>query len=220
MKPYYDDGRGIVIYHGDCREVLPLVGADVLVTDPPYPCRDDLFDTSATLPILRAWIEHLPALICWPALGALPSDEQPGSIHVWHKAIPIHPNSVTGNIAGHHYERILEYRIGRRCEVVRCAAILPNFAASFIEDTGHPTQKPLALLRWMLTRSKGIILDPFMGSGTTLVAAKRLNRSAIGIEIEERYCDIAAKRLEQEVFNFSEPEPQPEPMSLFSGAER
>ena len=75
------------------------------------------------------------------------------------------------------------------------------------DDNGHPAVFPLALPGKVLSWFEGKILDPFMGSGTTLCAAKNLGRSAIGIEIEERYCEIAAKRLSQEVMNFNEVSP-------------
>jgi len=68
----------------------------------------------------------------------------------------------------------------------------------------HPTQKPLALFRQLLLINPNTILDPFMGTGTTLVAAKELGRKCIGIEIEQKYCDIAIDRLRQGVFNFQE----------------
>lgn len=72
------------------------------------------------------------------------------------------------------------------------------------ERLGHPTQKPLMVMLWTLRQfpEAKFILDPFMGSGTTLRAAKDLGRKAIGIEIEEKYCEIAAKRMAQEVFKF------------------
>jgi hypothetical protein len=74
------------------------------------------------------------------------------------------------------------------------------------KDRWHPTQKPIALLQWCLSfvPEAKTVLDPFMGSGSSLIAAKNRNIAAIGIEIEEKYCEIAAKRLSQEVFQFTE----------------
>jgi site-specific DNA-methyltransferase (adenine-specific) len=74
------------------------------------------------------------------------------------------------------------------------------------EDNGHPCPKPLRVMSWIVertTRPSDVILDPFMGSGTTLRAAKDSGRSAIGIEIEERYCEMAVERLGQGVLNFA-----------------
>ena len=78
-----------------------------------------------------------------------------------------------------------------------------------LSNREHPTQKPLRLMQELVelfTNIGEIILDPFMGSGTTLLAAKNLARKSIGIEIEEKYCEIAAKRLRQEVLSFKRPE--------------
>jgi site-specific DNA-methyltransferase (adenine-specific) len=75
---------------------------------------------------------------------------------------------------------------------------LPACVNHSLDSGDHPSPKPLALYRWLIERVAGhTILDPFMGSGTSLRAAKDLGRKAIGIEIEERYCEIAARRMAQ-----------------------
>lgn len=201
MKPYYQDGA-VTIYHGDCREILPGVVADVLVTDPPYGtaytsgwCDRTIAgdDSTATRDaILSKWSK--PALVFgrWSCL-------KPEGVRVcltWDKgdwpgmgdiSLPWGPSTEEIYVIGSGF-------IGKRGgTVIRCDRLVGN--------TRHPNEKPVALLQRLLMwcRSEWIVLDPFMGSGTTLRAAKDLGRKAIGIEIEERYCEIAAKRCAQEV---------------------
>ena len=184
------------LYLGDCRDILPTLGkVDAVVTDPPYFGREDLFPTDAVCDAFGL-LGTFTGFVFWPWYGPAPADDF-GAVHIWHKAVPIHPNSKTGNIAGHHYERIFAYNCGKKSEVFRHAAIMPNFAACADEFAEHPTQKPLSLTLALVSRLKGeTILDPFMGSGTTGVAAVQMGRKFIGIEREPKYFDIAAKRIE------------------------
>jgi len=182
-KPYYDCD-GITIYHADCRDILPLLPkVDLVLTDPPYPENNRCIFT----PLEVVPLPHVRGFIFWDAI--LPFPLEYTSCHIWHK-----PNGQSSK----WYERIFEINGQEPCKVYRIAAILPNYAQYAHECVDHPTQKPLKLIKTLIGKYQ-FILDPFMGSGTTLVAAKHLGRKAIGIEIEEKYCEIAVKRLGQGV---------------------
>ncbi len=206
MKPYYEHA-GITIYHGDCREVLPnLPKVDLVLTDPPYPSyltKEYRFDTQT--------IHILEFLECRQFVFWTPSAPFPLSYsgkRIWDKKVGTHTQ----------FEEIYERNHASGYQVHRhySMACFSSVGAQMCNDivTGHPSQKPLRLMSELIEIAKpASILDPFMGSGTTLVAAKRAGLPAIGIEIEERYCEIAAKRLSQEVFEFERPAPETAPVN-------
>jgi site-specific DNA-methyltransferase (adenine-specific) len=200
MVPYYDHA-GITIYHGDCREILPgLEPADLVLTDPPYGIANvwkgglghgwgKARDESA----LRNEWDQLP-----PDVRLVLSKGNEAC--VWggnYFDLPISRGWLVWNKPERGFTLSeAELAWTSRDTVVRvCDLPRPDVGRK------HPTQKPLRLMAWCIRQFKDAktILDPFMGSGTTLRAAKDLGRQAIGIEIEERYCEIAAKRLAQEV---------------------
>ena len=211
MKPYYDQD-GITIYHGDCREILP-VECDAVVTDPPYgiaAVRDREMSRSMGAP--NAWSSR--------GYGPIVGDTEPFDPRF---LLDLEKPSILWG-ANHYASRLpdasrwlvwdkIDTMAGNVLSEVELAwTNLPGPARIFkhawmgylkASERGQknlvPTQKPLALMRWCLEFVSGSVLDPFMGSGTTLRAAKDLGRKAIGIEIEERYCEIAAKRLAQGV---------------------
>lgn len=216
-EPYWtsEDGR-IVIYHGDAREIVPLIDADVIVCDPPYgfntalnkggekgrPTPKELravpdWDTSleAREEVMRLWVPR-PAAVFASITQPIPAWAEPSKRPlVWDKgeevgmgdtAYPWRPN----------YE--LVWVIGDGWHGPRGSSIL-RFPIS-PRNRVHPTQKPVALMRAIIQKAPpGTVLDPFMGSGTTLRAAADLGRKAIGIEINEDYCKIAIERLRQGV---------------------
>ncbi len=189
---YQDDWA--TIYCGDCREILPLLEpVDLVLTDPPYADNEDKYDWEIV--DLIGLFPPVHSFVFWKG-GRFPLEYS--ARHVWSKA-----NRNIGD-RGEQYEEIYELRGGETGLVLRHAVIDSEMNATLNGDIfyQHPCQKPIRLIRRLLAWTSGIILDPFMGSGTTLRAAKDLGRKAIGIEIEEKYCEIAVKRLRQEVFDF------------------
>ena len=214
-KPYYEDeARGIVIYNADCREVLlHLPKVDLLLTDPPYGIKqhsgvngggfDGFGNRKPRNPktYTGSWDLERPSAELFRRLllsandwaiwgGQYFADLLPQSNKwlVWDKqnTMPTYSDA----------ELATTSLSGNACKMFRYCGSGIMAAEKFRE---HPTQKPLALLRWCLGffPKAGTVLDPFMGSGTTLVACKQLGRRCIGIELEEKYCEIAARRLSQ-----------------------
>lgn len=196
MKPYYEDDS-CTIYHGDCREVLPVVGnSTAVVTDPPYPNNAGHF--TGAIAVARQVLRTYTAphwFVFWHPLERPPVPYPFVGLHAWHRTNTNRPDN---------YEAIYEFAQDgreRACRIFPFAVIHPDLTGCK-EATGHPTQKNLKLMRRLVSLTSGTVFDPFMGSGSTLRAAKDLGRKAIGVEIEERYCEIAAKRLSQEVLDF------------------
>lgn len=206
LTPYYEHG-GIVIYHGDCLDILPSVSGDVAVTDPPY--NVGLKYTDATEDTRKdyrrwcaAWFYRLRAAVKTVALT-------PGTPNV-HQWLDLEepdlwlcnwrPNGAGYSKAGFcHWEPMLVWGpvLGKRgTDVIRAPIIrIP-------EAEPHPCPKPLAWAEGairLLSPEGGTVIDPFLGSGTTAIASYRLGMKCIGIDAEERYCEIAARRLQQEV---------------------
>jgi DNA modification methylase len=218
VKPYYDDGT-VTIYHGDCRDVLSAIAADVLVSDPPYGLDAPLNSggrrgriTPKEMRVVPDWDQDLavrdailelwspkPAVVFASVTKPRPAGATQRPL-IWDKGeavgmgdtdYPWRPN----------YELI--WTIGRGFHGPRTSSVLRYPITPGHRD--HPTEKPVGLMINLLLKCPpGVVLDPFMGSGTTLRAAKDLGRRAIGIEIEERYCEIAARRCAQDVLDFGE----------------
>lgn len=208
MEPYYQDDW-VTLHHGDCLELADVwTGADVLVTDPPYGVafrsarrsEAERFDAiagdetvEAREAVLNAWGTK-PALVfgTWRA-------ERPTNVRqrlIWAKG----EDPGLGDLAmpwGYGDEEIYVLGHGfagkRRTNVLR----FPKVAAA--NNPGHPTPKPVPLMESLIeyTPEAWVIADPFAGSGATLLASRNLGRRCVGIELEEKYCEVIAKRLER-----------------------
>jgi len=218
MKPYYQDDHA-TIYHGDCLKLKHLwdIADGVLLTDPPYgmnyvsnsskygktdPIEGDL-STTLRDGALAAWGDR-PSLVF--GTWRLPKPATTRHVLIWDKG----ESPGMGDLSipwGLSFEEV--YVAGAGWIVPTTSKRLPNVlryntVPAAAMERAHPTPKPLALIHHLIERCPPLadVVDPFMGSGTTLRAAKNLGRRSIGIEIDERYCEIAAKRLSQEVLDF------------------
>ena len=211
--PYYR-GDGVTLYLGDCLELTEWLAADVLVTDPPYGMafvsgqrRSEErvrihgdHTTDARDGALRAWGER-PALVFgnWK----IPRPAATRHLLVWHKTAA---GPGMGDLSipwGSATEEI--YVLGDGFTGPRTSNVIATSEArgnpyGEAAKTGHPTPKPVGLMEQLIAKCPpGVVADPFAGSGATLLAARNLGRSAIGVELEERYCEIVANRLAQAV---------------------
>jgi len=220
IPPYYE-ADGISVYHGDMRDVLPgLQPVDLVVTDPPYVLGlassvqetskvggwADLMNAATwygwwlaecrrlTAPGGAAWVfnswRSFPAL----ARGAWEARWPIESLLVWDK------QAVGTGMRGlrPRYELVALFA-HRRFKIPdrTLTDVYPCRWPAGRKPSGHPAEKPVPLLRYLIEISGGRrVLDLFAGSGSTLVAAKQLGRSAVGIELEERWCELAAQRVE------------------------
>jgi|SRR6185437_4391557 len=211
MKPYYEE-EGIKIYLGDCREIVPSLDFDVIVCDPPYGLgiefgrRNErvIGDEAVSL---RNWISALPRpQLCFGS----PRVDRPVGIRatlIWDKSELTGMGDLDFPWKITHEEI---YVIGegfsarRRKGSVLRHPLRPVWSNHADAVTGtHPTEKPVSLMIDLLDCCPWEkVLDPTCGTGTTLIAARRLGKNAIGIEIEECHAEIAAKRLAQRVLQF------------------
>lgn len=212
--PYYQDEL-VTLFHGDCREFTEWQAADVLLCDPPYGIaynsgsrRDTLAasiagDEDASLRdwMLERWAAK-PALVFGTWRIPRPSGthtrliwDTKGALGMGDLSVPWKPSDQEVYVIGKGF-------VGRRdSNVIRCAPV----QSMSRNGRQHPHEKPIALLAALIGKCPpGVLADPFAGSGSLGVAAKMLGRRAVLVEIEERYCEIAARRFAQDSLPFGE----------------
>lgn len=241
--PYYSGG-GVLLYHGDCRDLLPSLSADVCVTDPPYGETSLVWDRwpdgwpsllSSSVPqlwcfgSLRMFLDRRDDFAGWKLAQDIVWEKHDGSGFTTDRFRRVHEHalhwyrgqwsdiphatprvgyagpdkSVTRAAVapGHHGVRGVSQYVDDGTRLMRSVIAIRNMHARNL----HPTEKPTGILEPLIAYScppDGLVLDPFAGSGSTLDAARRLGRRAVGIEADEGYCEVIATRLAQDVIDF------------------
>ena len=215
VTPYYED-ESVTIYHGDAAEILPkLSGIDAVITDPPYGVNlgsdathvigntpyESFRDTEANvkchiIPVVCLAMSMAKRVVVTPGTRCCffyPYPDEIGAIYI--------PAGAGFSRWGFTCSQPILY-YGKDPYMPRNKKPNSFTTTALADDNGHPCPKPLKWMTWLVDRCSTpneTICDPFMGSGTTLRAAKDLGRRAIGIEIEEKYCEIAARGMSQGV---------------------
>lgn len=214
MSLYYEDDY-VQLHHGDCRAIRGWTQADVLVTDPPYGIgwkqglnkrakskahagiKNDE-DTDVRDQALDLWGDR-PAIIFGSWRASVPRDVR--QTLVWRKPVDA---GVVGSVTGFRNDTELIFLTGtwpkRNAER---SSVLTTDTGMHAYLNGHPHAKPVAVMSVLIGATTGVIADPFAGSGSTLVAAREQGRRAIGVELDEAYCELIATRLSQQAFDFS-----------------
>jgi DNA modification methylase len=221
----YYQNENVTLYHGDCLEMTEWLGADVLVTDPPYgiawntrgtyggvangkgltTAKDAVAndnDAGVRDAALNLW-GRKPSITFGASKVARPDNTE--HVLIWHKA-GMPPGPLNAPFMSQHEEIYVQGKGFRKsAPPLRSVLVTNEHRPTAVKQAGHPTPKPVGLMEILLERCiQGVIADPFAGSGATLVAARNLGLAAIGVELEEKYCELIAERLSQQVFDFSE----------------
>jgi hypothetical protein len=217
VTPYYQDAAaGIVLYCGDCRTILPqLEPVDCVITDPVWPNSvPSLQGADDPAGLFAQAAAHFPTL-AKRVVVQMGCDSDPRFLQGMPAAMPFFracwlPYAVPSYKGRLLYSGDVAYAFGVPPPPRKGRRVIDGEAPKSTKGKmkGHPCARHLAHVRWLVSRfADGTILDPFSGIGTTLVAAKYGGYPAVGIEIEEAYCESAARRLEQGVLPFAGTEP-------------
>lgn len=234
-RPYYEQD-GITLYHGDCREILPVFEAeafDFVLTDPPYLVSyagrwgseyegiEGDSDPSWVAPVFDdLWRILKPDSLCltfygWPHADLFFDAWICAGFRPVSSLVLLKRKFGLGYFTRGQHEQAYLLAKGRPPKPE--AAISDVLYWDDASKQLHPNQKPLGAISRLVSAFSADgarILDPFCGSGTTLLAARSSGRRVVGIEIEERYCELAALRLSQQIFEFREPTAVPEQLDL------
>lgn len=211
MTPYYQDDA-VKIFLGDCREILPqLEPVDLVLTDPPYgigypyPSYEDTVENLRTIvvPTISDLRRSSRAVVSFTGITNLNEYPKPTWLIAW----IWNGTAMHGYCGWNQWQPLIFYGtdlpgFASRNGSLKSDVICWDGGNVEVKDFRHGCPKNIGIMTRLVNRfsdMQGMILDPFLGSGTTLRAAKDLGRKAIGIEIEERYCEIAARRMSQEV---------------------